>query len=40
MTVNLMEETQLKVLSCMYIEQENHVIKLKYHSKFDIKGSA
>ena len=37
MTVNLMEETQLKVLSCMHIKQENYVIKLQYHSKCDKK---
>ena len=38
MTVNLMEETQLKVLSCMHIKQENYVIKREHHSKCDIKG--
>lgn len=38
MTVNLMEETQLKVSSYMHIKQEKSVIKLKYHSKCDIKG--
>ena len=37
MTLNLMEETQLKVLSCMHIKQKNYVIKLQYHSKIDIK---
>ena len=38
MTVHLMEETQLKVLSCMHIKQENYVIKRVHHSKCDIKG--
>ena len=38
MTVHLMEETQLKVLSCMHIKKENYVIKHGRHSKCGIKG--